>query len=104
MSNVYEEKYVKEQDVVNADVRKNNYVVGGDNKWLYKDIINYEFFPSVHMPVLVYFKETSTPKRKWVVGPGKYDTKRNGMCHFFPAFGNSYQIQREFEKHGCKKI
>jgi hypothetical protein len=42
--------------------RDKNYVVGGLNKWKYNDFVNFEFFPSVHLPVLVYFKETGTPK------------------------------------------
>jgi hypothetical protein len=84
--------------------RDKNYVVGGLNKWKYNDFVNFEFFPSVHLPVLVYFKETGTPKGKWNVGPGKWDSQNNGMVHFFPAFGNSYQLQKEFTKRGCKNV
>lgn len=85
-------------------LRKKNYVVGGANRWKYKHFVNYSFFPSVHIPILVYFKETQTPQGKWVVGPGKYDHRNNGMVHFFPAFGNAYQIRDEFERRNLSKI
>jgi len=39
-----------------------NYVVGGKNSWKLNKFINYEFFPNEYFPVLVYFKETQTPK------------------------------------------
>ena len=41
-----------------------NYVVGGPNNWKLDKFVNYEFYPSVDFPVLVYFKETDTPKVK----------------------------------------
>jgi len=88
----------------NEMTHRENYVVGGRDGWKYKDIINWEFFPSVHMPVLVYFKETATPKSKWNVGPGAYDKRNNGMVHFFPAFGNSFQIKREFQAHNLPHV
>jgi hypothetical protein len=39
-----------------------NIVVGGANRWGYKSFVNYDFFPSKDFPILVYFKETQTPK------------------------------------------
>lgn len=83
-----------------ARERPKNYVVGGSSGWEYDSFVNYDFFPSVDLPVLVYFKEDKTPRRKWTVGPGKYDARDNGMVHFFPAFCDSYQLKREFEKRG----
>ena len=39
-----------------------NIVVGGANRWAYDKFVNYDFFPSVDFPILVYFKETQTPR------------------------------------------
>jgi hypothetical protein len=46
-----------------------NIVVGGENKWTYDSFVNYDFFPKGWIdqpqgPILVYFKETQTPKGK----------------------------------------
>ena len=39
-----------------------NIIVGGANRWAYKSFVNWDFYPSVDFPILVYFKETQTPK------------------------------------------
>ena len=39
-----------------------NFVVGGANRWTYDSFVNWDFFPSVDYPVLVYFKESQTPQ------------------------------------------
>jgi len=99
MRNLYEPNWpYHKNDIEGMTERPMNYVIGGMNKWKYDSFVNWGFFPSVHLPVLVYFKETQTPKDKWNVGPGSYDYRNNGMVHFFPAFGNSYQIKEQFEK------
>lgn len=41
---------------------RKNYVLGTDNKWKYNTFVNWDFFPSMNLPILVYFKETQTPK------------------------------------------
>jgi hypothetical protein len=33
-------------------------VLGTENKWRYDSFVNWDFFPSIHLPILVYFKET----------------------------------------------
>ena len=38
----------------------------------YDTFVNWEFFPSVDVPILVYFKETQTPEESWGVGPGEW--------------------------------
>lgn len=53
----------------------NNFVVGGANRWAYKSFVNWDFYPSEAFPLLVYFKETQTPKKDGTVG----------QIHFFPA-------------------
>ena len=104
IKNLYDAKTGNRLGENEMTIREKNYVVGGRDGWEYKDITNWEFFPSVHMPVLVYFKETATPKSKWNVGPGAYDKRNNGMVHFFPAFGNSFQIKREFQAHNLPHV
>ena len=39
-----------------------NVVVGGSNRWGYDTFVNWKFFPSVDLPILVYFKENQTPQ------------------------------------------
>lgn len=39
-----------------------NFVVGGANRWRYDTFVNWDFFPNVNTPILVYFKENQTPQ------------------------------------------
>lgn len=95
-----------------------NVIVGGANKWDCNTIVNYDFFPkgwidsSPTGPILVYFKETQTPKDTWDQGPGKSANDPEkirlgeaiaGQVHFFPAICNANQIRDEFEKRNCRK-
>jgi len=94
-----------------------NIVVGGKNRWKYSSFVNWEFFPKGLVeqglpPILVYFKETQTPKEEWDVGPGAQANSEEalakgaqpGMVHFFPAICDTRQIKEEFERRGCAKI
>jgi len=94
-----------------------NMLVGGKNRWAYSSFVNYEFFPKGLVerglpPVLVYFKETQTPREEWDKGPGAIANSEGalaqgavpGMVHFFPAICNAQEIKAEFERHGCKKL
>lgn len=81
-----------------------NFVVGGANRWDYDSFVNYDFFPSEKYPVLVYFKETQTPKEKWDEGPGKLDSNGGGQVHFFPAIANVKQLKEQFELRGCASV
>mmetsp|Transcript_31577 Transcript_31577/g.58190 ORF Transcript_31577/g.58190 Transcript_31577/m.58190 type:complete len:252 (-) Transcript_31577:182-937(-) len=103
IKNIYKEGSWSYGDKVDGFEERTNYVVGGPSGWKYDKFLNYGFVPSVDVPILVYFKEDGTPENKWNVGPGKYDPVGKGMVHFFPAFGNSYQIKREFEKRNLNK-
>jgi hypothetical protein len=80
-----------------------NFVVGGANRWNYDTFVNYDFFPSVDFPILVYFKETQTPPEKWGQGPGGLDKVGGGQVHFFPAIANVKQLKEQFETRGCAK-
>ncbi|GMI31146.1 hypothetical protein TrRE_jg11438 [Triparma retinervis] len=79
-----------------------NFVVGGENRWSYDSFVNYEFFPE-SFPILVYFKETQTPKDKWSEGPGTLDKVGGGQLHFFPAIVDTDCLKEEFAKRGCAK-
>mmetsp|Transcript_42475 Transcript_42475/g.49632 ORF Transcript_42475/g.49632 Transcript_42475/m.49632 type:complete len:243 (+) Transcript_42475:89-817(+) len=89
-----------------------NVVVGGENSWKYSSFVNYDFFPSRSVPILVYFKETQTPEEMWNVGPGEKANSpeaiakgaKPGQVHFFPAIGNVEDLAKGFEKHNCAKI
>ena len=52
----------KEFSLVKADLSSTgeNVVVGGENRWAYDKFVNYDFFPSESLPILVYFKERPT--------------------------------------------
>lgn len=94
-----------------------NIIVGGQNRWTYDSFVNYEFFPKGWIdqpqgPILVYFKETQTPKDKWGTGPGAAANSEKawadgavpGQAHFFPALCNTQQLRAEWEKRGCSKL
>jgi hypothetical protein len=74
-----------------------NIVVGGANRWNYDTWVNYDYFPSKEFPILVYFKETQTPKEKWGEGPGGLDKVGGGQVHFFPAICNVEELDQMFK-------
>ena len=51
---------VKTKDLFGGDdglgATGENFAVGGENRWNYDTFVNWEFFPSVDLPILVYFK------------------------------------------------
>lgn len=89
-----------------------NFAVGGDNRWRYDSFVNYDFFPSQSIPILVYFKETATPEEKWDVGPGQWANSADalakgaakGQVHFFPCIANADTLLKEFQARGCAKL
>lgn len=91
--------------LVKADGQSNgkNIVVGGENSWKYNSFVNYDFLPSEEFPILVYFKETQTPKENWVEVPIVVD-KAAGQGHFFPAIANTAQLKAAFESNKCAKL
>lgn len=91
--------------LVKADGQSNgkNIVVGGENSWKYNSFVNYDFLPSEEFPILVYFKETQTPKENWVDVPIVVD-KAAGQGHFFPAIANTAQLKAAFESNKCAKL
>ena len=91
--------------LVKADGGSNgqNIVVGGENSWKYKTIVNYDFLPSEEFPILVYFKEAQTPKADWVDVPIVVDNAE-GQVHFFPAIVNTAQLKAAFEANKVAKL
>lgn len=97
-----------------ADLVKtgDNFAVGGDNRWKYESFVNWEFFPSEALPILVYFKETQTPAEKWDVGPGKWANSDDalargaakGQVHFFPCIASAATLKEQFVSRGCAKL
>ncbi len=89
-----------------------NFAVGGENRWRYDSFVNYDFLPSIDLPILVYFKETQTPADKWDVGPGKLANSDEalargavkGQVHFFPCIADARELQAAFEAKGCAKL
>ena len=55
-----------------------NFAVGGRNRWKYDTFVNWEFYPSPALPILVYFKENQT--------------KPEGQIHFFPVIMDGKQL------------
>lgn len=104
----------KEFSLVKADLSSTgeNVVVGGENRWAYDKFVNYDFFPSESLPILVYFKETQTPEDQWDVGPGEQANgaeaiakgARRGQVHFFPAIADVSYLKAGFQSHGCAKL
>lgn len=94
-----------------------NIVVGGENRWTYDSFVNYDFFPKNWIdqpqgPILIYFKETQTPKDKWNTGPGKTANSEEaitkgavqGQVHFFPALCNAKQLRAVWQKQNCTQL
>jgi hypothetical protein len=89
-----------------------NFAVGGENRWRYDSFVNYDFFPSESVPILVYFKETQTPADKWDVGPGQWANSEaalakgavKGQVHFFPCIADAELLKENFAAKGCAKL
>ena len=104
----------KEFSLVKADLSSTgeNVVVGGENRWAYDKFVNYDFFPSESLPILVYFKETQTPQDQWDVGPGQWANGADalakgavkGQVHFFPCITDAQKLKAQFQAKGCAKL
>lgn len=68
-----------------------NFVVGGANRWAYTTFVNWKFFPSLDIPILVYFKESQTIKPD--------GTNNDGQIHFFPAVANCKQLREQVSEN-----
>lgn len=57
---------------------RENFAVGGQNRWKYSSFRDWYFIPSKDFPILMYFFETQT--------------KPEGQIHFFPVITNGKQL------------
>jgi len=83
--------------------KPDNYVSGTVNRWKYDSIINWGIFPSLEYPVIIYFKETETPKEQWGKWFAAFDSYGNGQPHFFPGLANARQFKEQMELRGVKR-
>eukprot|EP00967_Tisochrysis_lutea_P110285 scaffold172430_cov34-Tisochrysis_lutea.AAC.2 len=55
-----------------------NFAVGGQNRWRYDQIKEWQFFPTADLPALLFFREAS------------------GQAHLFPALADPAELRRMF--------
>ena len=60
---------------------RENFAVGGKNRWKYSSFLKWSFIPSKEVPIFMYFTESQTDASK----PG-------GQFHLFPVIMNSEQL------------
>jgi len=71
---------------------RENFAVGGQNRWRYKSFIKWSFFPNRSLPLFMYFYESQTD-------PSKPD----GTFHLFPVIMDAAQLEKVLlEKVGKK--
>eukprot|EP01040_Poterioochromonas_malhamensis_P011025 gene11025-12017_t len=69
---------------------RENFAVGGRNRWKYNTITDWFFIPSKEFPVLVYFNENQTSPK--------------GQIHFFPVLMNGKTLYETMvERIGVKR-
>ena len=85
-------KFVFDKEAMEVFVSKNengkekfmsreNFAVGGRNRWKYNNFLKWSFIPSKDFPVFMYFTESQTDPSK----PG-------GQFHLFPVIMNGKQL------------
>lgn len=62
-----------------------NWVYGGRNRWNYKNIMDWKFFPSYRFPVIVYFKQNQKVP--------------DGQIHLFPVIANPKDLFKMLSYH-----
>ena len=93
--------------------KPSNYVAGTTNRWTYDSVVDYGFFPSVDYPLIIYFKETATPKDQWgnFKQWGKFAGKLEpifsnndieGQPHFMPGLMDVGDFVNQMEKRGVR--
>lgn len=63
---------------------RENFAVGGKNRWKYSTFLKWSFIPSKELPIFMYFTESQTDPKK----PG-------GQFHLFPVIMNSAQLYEQ---------
>ena len=75
-------------EILDANGPRENFAVGGRNRWRYSDIAEFAFYPSSELPLLVYFAERS--------GSGSGASDSQG--HLFPVLCDPESLVRLFEE------
>mmetsp|Transcript_27579 Transcript_27579/g.38985 ORF Transcript_27579/g.38985 Transcript_27579/m.38985 type:complete len:250 (+) Transcript_27579:71-820(+) len=94
---------LKGPGLTKLEQKPDNYVSGTRNRWKYDTITNWDFFPSIEYPVIVYFKETETPESQWNKWFAAFDSYGRGQPHFFPGIVNVHQFKEQMELRGSKR-
>ena len=68
------------------DDSRENFVVGGKNRWAYSSFTEWYFIPSKEFPVLMYFKENQT-------------SKTSPQSHLFPVIMNGKKLYEAMMKN-----
>merc|ERR1711918_128295 len=81
----FEVKTVSESEEGGLGDSGENFAVGGANRWKYSSFVNWTFFPEGFLekgipPILAYFKETQTPEKDWMTGPGKLANSEEALA------------------------
>jgi hypothetical protein len=91
--------------------KPSNYVAGTANRWRYEDMVEYGFYPSIHNPFIVYFKETATSQDQsgrfgwWgQLAQNIYmgNKKAAGQTHFMPALFDVTEFASQMQARGVK--
>lgn len=71
---------------------RENFAVGGKNRWDYKSFKKWAFIPSKSLPIFMYFTESQTDP-----------TKPDGQFHLFPVIMNSEQLYENLMRNVGEK-
>lgn len=93
-------KFVFDDEAMEVFVKKNdgelgsreNFAVGGQNRWKYTTFLKWAFIPSKEFPIFMYFTESQTDPKK-----------EGGQFHLFPVIMNGGQLYDQLvERVGIK--
>jgi hypothetical protein len=68
---------------------RENFAVGGQNRWAYKSFVKWSFIPSKEVPIFMYFTENQTPGADPV----------KGQFHLFPVIMDAESLYQNLIKN-----
>ena len=88
-------KFVFDDEAMEVFVKKNdeelasreNFAVGGQNRWKYSTFLKWSFIPTKEFPIFMYFTESQTDP-----------SKEGGQFHLFPVIMNGGQLYDQLVK------
>ena len=92
-SHLIEENYAADIDPT-LEHKSPNWLTRTPNRWNYKTISGYRFYPSINFPVICVLWETETK--------GSRDTHIMRQPHFFPLLFSAKEFKANMDKHGVK--